>query len=102
MARSLTVPYTASLPMSPPGKNSGLTTNESVVKAIRWPLISSTALSCGAWAVPSPQPLEAGQQQPFDQAPHHAAATSVRQLYGIVMAPRCRTAHLEWIGYSSS
>ena len=34
-ARSLTVPWTASLPMSPPGKKSGRTTNESVVKAIR-------------------------------------------------------------------
>ncbi len=33
-ARSLTVPWTASLPMSPPGKNSGRTTNESVVMAI--------------------------------------------------------------------
>ena len=30
-ARSLTVPWTASLPMSPPGKKSGRTTNESVV-----------------------------------------------------------------------
>ena len=35
MARSLTVPYTASLPMSPPGKNMGLTTNVSVVNARR-------------------------------------------------------------------
>ena len=33
MARSLTVPCTASEPMSPPGKNSGFTTNESVVNA---------------------------------------------------------------------
>ncbi len=34
-ARSLTVPWTASRPMSPPGKKSGRTTNESVVKASR-------------------------------------------------------------------
>ena len=34
-ARSFTVPWTASRPMSPPGKKSGRTTNESVVKAIR-------------------------------------------------------------------
>ena len=34
-ARSLTVPWTASLPMSPPGKNSGRTTKESVVIASR-------------------------------------------------------------------
>ncbi len=33
MARSLIVPFTARLPMSPPGKNSGRTTYESVVKA---------------------------------------------------------------------
>ncbi len=37
MARSLTVPCTASEPMSPPGKKSGLTTNESVEKARRDP-----------------------------------------------------------------
>ena len=30
-ARSLTVPLTASSPIEPPGKRSGLTTNESVV-----------------------------------------------------------------------
>ena len=34
-ARSLTVPLTASSPMSPPGKKSGLTTYESVVNASR-------------------------------------------------------------------
>ena len=32
-ARSFTVPHTESFPMSPPGKNKGLTTNESVVYA---------------------------------------------------------------------
>ena len=37
MARSFTVPWTASEPISPPGKNSGFTTNESVVKARRTP-----------------------------------------------------------------
>jgi len=35
IARSLTVPLTASVPISPPGKISGLITNESVVKARR-------------------------------------------------------------------
>ena len=34
-ARSFTVPHTASLPMSPPGKNRGFTTYESVVNARR-------------------------------------------------------------------
>ena len=36
-ARSLTVPHTASLPISPPGKMSGSTTKLSVVKASRSP-----------------------------------------------------------------
>ena len=35
IARSFTVPLTASSPMLPPGKNSGVTTNESVVNASR-------------------------------------------------------------------
>ena len=35
IARSFTVPLTASSPMSPPGKLSGRTTKESVLKAIR-------------------------------------------------------------------
>ncbi len=44
IAKSLTVPCTASEPMSPPGKKSGFTTNESVVKATRQPFRSTTAL----------------------------------------------------------
>lgn len=43
IARSFTVPFTASEPMSPPGKNSGFTTNESVVKARREPFTRTTA-----------------------------------------------------------
>jgi hypothetical protein len=35
MARSLTAPFTASSPMSPPGKKSGETTEASVVNASR-------------------------------------------------------------------
>ena len=50
MARSLIVPQTASLPMSPPGKNRGLTTKESVVRATRSAPMVTTALSCGAGA----------------------------------------------------
>ena len=34
-ARSFTVPFTASSPIDPPGKNSGCTTNESVLIASR-------------------------------------------------------------------
>ncbi len=43
IARSLIVPCTARVPMSPPGKNSGLTTNESVVKASRLPFTRTIA-----------------------------------------------------------
>src|SRR3989338_4565124 len=54
MARSFTVPWTASEPMSPPGKNSGWTTKESVVKASRRPsrlmtAWSSRRASAGLW-----------------------------------------------------
>src|SRR5579864_4381801 len=45
MARSFTVPLTARSPMLPPGKISGRTTNESVVKARRDPFTESTAPS---------------------------------------------------------
>ena len=43
IARSFTVPLIAKRPMSPPGKNIGVTTKESVVNANREPLICSTA-----------------------------------------------------------
>ena len=45
MARSFTVPFTARVPMSPPGKNSGFTTKESVVKASLQPFTSTIAWS---------------------------------------------------------
>ena len=44
-ARSFTVPFTASSPIDPPGKNSGCTTNESVLIASRPAGKSSTAAS---------------------------------------------------------
>src|SRR5664280_2855884 len=45
MARSFTVPLTASRPISPPGKKIGVTTNESVVKASRVSFTWNTAWS---------------------------------------------------------
>ena len=45
IARSFTVPFTARSPMSPPGKNSGETTNESVVNARRAPFTAKTRRS---------------------------------------------------------
>ncbi len=43
IAKSFTVPCTASEPMSPPGKNSGFTTKESVEMAKRWPFTFTMA-----------------------------------------------------------
>jgi hypothetical protein len=48
--RSLTVPKTASRPMSPPGKNRGSTTNASVAKAKRSPCEASVERSTRAWS----------------------------------------------------
>ena len=45
VSRSFTVPATANRPMSPPGKNRGSTTKESVVKASRWEPSTTVALS---------------------------------------------------------
>ena len=50
MARSLTVPFTASVPMSPPGKNRGRMTYESVLNASRTPPIVQHAPSCRAFS----------------------------------------------------
>ena len=45
LQRSFTVPQIASFPMSPPGKNSGSTTNESVVNARLSPFMTNKAES---------------------------------------------------------
>ena len=81
-ARSLTVPWTASLPMSPPGKKSGRTTNESVVIAIRGERRSIVARQTDGRLV-----LERGQhvvavsrqEQPRDQLRRSEAAAAVAQ-----------------------
>ena len=46
MARSLTVPLMARVPIVPPGKMSGRTTYESVVKASVLPSVGNVAPSC--------------------------------------------------------
>ena len=58
IARSLTVPHTAIFPMSPPGKNTGFTTKESVVKAIRPPGIPTTAESSARIRISFPRYLK--------------------------------------------
>ena len=63
-ARSLTVPFTASSPIDPPGKRMGVTTKLSVVTAISAPATVSSALSPSAAGSGAPN---AGHQQPVDQ-----------------------------------
>ena len=55
MARSFTVPFTASVPMSPPGKKIGRTTKASVVKARRPPPQSSVAWSSSRFSTSLPK-----------------------------------------------
>ena len=64
--RSLTVPLTARSPMSPPGKNSGDTTYESVVRATRDPARLSSAES------------SSGSRSGLANARRKIASTSVR------------------------
>ncbi len=73
-ARSLTVPLTASSPMSPPGKKSGLTTYESVVKASRVPLELEQR---GVAERVEQRVAELLEEQPFDERPRRLAAGAV-------------------------
>ena len=82
MARSLTVPSTASVPMSPPGKNNGWTTNESVVKASRHPADVEHR------AVVAPGERGTAQRRhedPLDQLMHQFAATTVGHGHGALI-----------------
>jgi len=80
IARSFTVPFTASEPMSPPGKINGRTTYESVVNASRPspPGISKTAPSCDSLARASlaaaPVPARACPAASFSDSPAANAA----------------------------
>ncbi len=70
IARSFTVPFTASSPISPPGKKSGLTTYESVVNA-ELPDDGCVAQH-GERRI-----VERRQEQPFDKAVRRLAARAV-------------------------
>ena len=73
-ARSLTVPLTASSPMSPPGKKIGLTTYESVVKASRRPV---QVEHCRVTERREQRIAELLQEQAFDERPRRLAAPAV-------------------------
>src|SRR5664279_4513545 len=86
MARSLTVPLMASGPISPPGKNNGLTTYESVVKASRAPAMFSVAPS---WRSSSRSFLKLGSNKPSNNScmrrppPPCASCTRSESLSGV-------------------
>ena len=69
-ARSLTVPLTASSPMSPPGKKIGVTTYESVVKASR------AAARVGEQRLVVERARAPGSEAPAGSAARSAAAVS--------------------------
>ena len=77
-ARSFTVPLTASSPIEPPGKRSGLTTKLSVVMATRAPLRFEVSGVAQAARVEAAE--EQRREQPFDQPAAGFAAGAVRHL----------------------
>ena len=79
IARSFTVPCTASLPMSPPGKNRGL--HDERVGRERDP----GARDVEDRAVVEERErgiVEGGKEQPLDQAARHPPASAVRHQHG--------------------
>jgi hypothetical protein len=96
MARSLTVPHTASRPMSPPGKKSGLTTWESVVNASRAP---AGAGQQRAIVARGERRVRKGRlENPLDQLLGQPAAATVGQLDFRVTRHRGRTAEVRGVG----
>ena len=79
IARSLTVPLTASSPIEPPGKRSGLTTKLSVVSARSAPTRPAS---------PSSVDAEGGREQALDQRLRRLAAGAVRHRDPLVLEPR--------------
>ena len=80
-ARSLTVPFTASSPMSPPGKKSGLTTNESVVNA-------SPSRDGGVAELVEQRVGELLDEEPLDELPGRLPARAVGERDDLVATQR--------------
>ena len=88
-ARSFTVPFTASSPIDPPGKRSGLTTKLSVVIATRGSVDIDVR---GISQRPGSRSEEQRREQTFDQPAAGLASGSVRHLdLGIAKPDGCRT-----------
>ena len=77
MARSLTVPLTARSPIDPPGKNIGLTTNESVENASRAPPVSPAPTHRRVAQLGVGGAAERRQEQVLDELAGHRPAASV-------------------------
>ena len=92
IARSFTVPCTASEPMSPPGKKSGLMTKESVENASRAPpdVEDRAVVQLAERGV-----VEAREEDVLDQALRQPAAAAVREENRLPLAGRDRAARRE-------
>ena len=98
-ARSFTVPFTASSPIDPPGKNSGCTTNESVLSASRAPAASSTAASP---RFSECRIAECRQKKMLHQLVAQLAAAAVAHHDGGIIGQRQRAAPVGKIAASST
>ncbi len=94
-ARSFTVPFTASSPIDPPGKNNGCTTNESVLNASRAPAASSTAASP---RFSRARIAKRRQKQMLHQFVAQLAAAAVAHHDGRIIGQRQRAAPVRKIG----
>ena len=94
-ARSLTVPFTANSPIDPPGKNSGCTTNESVLMA--------SARACGlkhrgVAQIFESRIAEGGQKKMLHQLVAQLAAAAVPHHDGGIVSQRQRAGPVGEIG----
>ena len=94
-ARSLTVPFTASSPIDPPGKNSGCTTNESVL--MREPRAGGLKHR-GVAQIFKSGIAERGQKQMLDQLVAQLAAAAVAHHDGGIVGQRQRAGPVGEIG----
>ena len=86
------MPLTASSPIFPPGKKSGVTTNESVVNAIRGALDVEHRLVV---ELAQERIVERGQEQVADQLRGEPAAAAVAHDDGLMLRQRQRAGECE-------
>ena len=98
-ARSLTVPFTASSPIDPPGKNSGCTTNESVLSARR---AARSFQHRRVAQIFKRRIAKRGQKKMLDQLVAQLAAAAVAHHDGGIVGQRQRADPVGEIGRGSS